>query len=355
MLTKKMRALKEPWDLYTKNKEKTGEICFRGEPLPLERFHLGVMAILFNDQNEILLTKRHPQKKLGNLWECTAGSVLSGEISSQGIQREIREEIGLEIGSTDGALIHSFIEEDCIWDIWSFKTTSKTENLVLQKSEVIDAQYFKWNEVERLINDNETVPTLKVLIELYQTNRLLPPELNSSYNNIHQLPLRSGNLFIDVIREDEIADWHHKMLNPQNHAEFSNNSLPELSILEKIYSECKFLNDSKGSHYFIYSLPRKLIGVLTVTQIDDAEYEIGFRILSQVDRNKGYMSEILPAFIEFIIESRCPQKIFARSDTRNKSVERLLLKNGFQISGADIIKINGSETDVNEFTRYVVN
>nr|WP_280938004.1 GNAT family N-acetyltransferase [Spirochaeta lutea] len=348
---KKKSALKEPWDLYTKNRERTGEICFRGEPLPKERFHLGVMAIIINDQNEMLLTKRHPQKKLGNLWECTAGSVLSGETSSQGMQREIKEEIGLEVDCEDGAFVYSFLEEDCIWDIWRFKISSKTTDLILQDSEVIDAQFFCWEEINRLINRNETVPTLKVLIDLNETNRLFPPNFENLKENLHQLPLYSANLFIDAIQENEIAVWHQKMLDPQNRAEYSNNSVPELSILEKIHSDCMFLNDSKGSHYFIYCYPRQLLGVLTATKIAEAEYEIGFRIFSQLDRSKGYMSEILPTFIEFLYKSRSPQKLIARSDKRNKSAERLLLKSGFKISGENLLNINGNSTEVNEFTR----
>ncbi|MBD2666875.1 mutator MutT protein [Richelia sinica FACHB-800] len=55
------------------------------------------VAIIWNDQGQILIDRRLPQGPMGGLWEFPGGKVESGETIQQCIQREIAEELGIEV------------------------------------------------------------------------------------------------------------------------------------------------------------------------------------------------------------------------------------------------------------------
>ena len=77
----------ELWDVYDKNKKKTGKIIDRhsDERLNEGEYHLAVEAIIINE-NKILISRRANFKNNYRLlWECTGGSVKSGEKSIDGI------------------------------------------------------------------------------------------------------------------------------------------------------------------------------------------------------------------------------------------------------------------------------
>ncbi|MEN9249367.1 MAG: A/G-specific adenine glycosylase [Gloeomargarita sp. GXS_bins_116] len=55
------------------------------------------VAVIWNDQGQVLIDQRPPTGLLANLWEFPGGKVESGETVEDCIRREIREELGLEI------------------------------------------------------------------------------------------------------------------------------------------------------------------------------------------------------------------------------------------------------------------
>lgn len=87
----------ELWDIYDKNKKKTGRTAERGVyQLKEGEYHIVVTGIIINSKNEILISKRAENKKFGGMWECNGGSILTGETSLEGIIRELKEELGIE-------------------------------------------------------------------------------------------------------------------------------------------------------------------------------------------------------------------------------------------------------------------
>ena len=83
----------EKWDLYNAKREKSGITVCRGEIIPKGLYHLSVSVWIVNQQGQYLLSQRHPKKQYPLYWECTGGSVLSGETSLQGAIREVKEEL----------------------------------------------------------------------------------------------------------------------------------------------------------------------------------------------------------------------------------------------------------------------
>jgi mutator protein MutT len=61
---------------------------------------IGVAAI-WNDRQQILIDKRRNEGLMGGLWEFPGGKLEPGETVEECIQREIREELGIEIAVGD--------------------------------------------------------------------------------------------------------------------------------------------------------------------------------------------------------------------------------------------------------------
>jgi 8-oxo-dGTP diphosphatase len=55
------------------------------------------VAVIWNDNQQILIDRRLPEGVMGGLWEFPGGKVEAGESIAECIKREIREELGIEI------------------------------------------------------------------------------------------------------------------------------------------------------------------------------------------------------------------------------------------------------------------
>ncbi|SHF71730.1 NUDIX hydrolase [Ornithinibacillus halophilus] len=151
----------EIWDLYDENKMRVGRLHKRGEPIPKGFYHLVVHVLIQNDKGELLLSKRHPAKGYGNLWECTGGSVLKGETSLEGILRETKEELGLYVEPNGGKLLYSELKNTYHSDMWHFSSNASLSDLKLQEDEVIDVKWVNRTQYEKMLQNNEVVPSFK--------------------------------------------------------------------------------------------------------------------------------------------------------------------------------------------------
>ena len=128
---------------------------------------LAVQCWIINSKNEILLTQRNFEKKLGGMWEPTSGLAKSGESSIQGIKRELKEEIGIEIEDKDLKLLKTVIDEKTIRDIYIINKDIAIEDIKYSDGEVINAKYVTIEEFENLIESGEAFEWLKWFIEYY--------------------------------------------------------------------------------------------------------------------------------------------------------------------------------------------
>ena len=72
--------------------------------------HYSVTAAIIQDGEKVLITQRPPDGLLGNLWEFPGGKVEKNESLSEGLQREIMEELGckIHVGLPFGEYKHAF-------------------------------------------------------------------------------------------------------------------------------------------------------------------------------------------------------------------------------------------------------
>lgn len=86
-------------DLYDRERNLTGETIIRGEPVPPERYHVVIHICIFNQKGEMLVQHRSPKKaNWGGLWDLSVGGAArAGDKSWQCAQRELKEELGIEL------------------------------------------------------------------------------------------------------------------------------------------------------------------------------------------------------------------------------------------------------------------
>jgi len=73
-----------------------------------------VAAIIENDQDEILCALRSPEMSMGNLWEFPGGKVEENEDPYSALVREISEELGCTIETSDEIFNDNTHEYDAI-------------------------------------------------------------------------------------------------------------------------------------------------------------------------------------------------------------------------------------------------
>ena len=155
----------ELWDIYDKNRNKTGRFAERGVYEFKEgEYHLVTVALIINSKKEILITKRSENKKAEPLkWELTGGGVQAGESSLQGIIRETSEEIGMKFRPEDATLLKEIRKDKTpadFKDLWLFKNDSPIEKIKFEDGEVSDA---KWVTIEQFLDmkeNNEMISTI---------------------------------------------------------------------------------------------------------------------------------------------------------------------------------------------------
>ena len=163
----------ETWDLVTVNRDKTGLFHRRGDDVPRNLYHIVVEVWTVIDNHMILMTQRHKDKPWGLLWECTGGSILTGETSLQGAIREVREEIGLAVTEGNLELVYNYIGDDSIYDVYvNYSTKEEVQNIVMEEYEVIDYKIISISDFYAMLERNEIIPKLSYFSDLIRNGKI---------------------------------------------------------------------------------------------------------------------------------------------------------------------------------------
>lgn len=87
-----------PWNQYCQayRINMQNELPVTESRTPIPRKQIGV-AVIWNDQGQILIDRRRQEGLLGGLWEFPGGKIEPGETVEECIRREILEELGIQI------------------------------------------------------------------------------------------------------------------------------------------------------------------------------------------------------------------------------------------------------------------
>lgn len=188
----------ELWDLLTKDRQKTGKTHRRGDKMKPGEYHLVVHACIFNEKNQLLIQQRQTTKKLfPNMWDVSAsGCVLSGESSSDAIQREVFEELGLKIDFSNTLPNFSICYHDGFDDFYLIqKNDIDISKLVIQKEEVKDV---RWADKEEVLQMKE----MGIMIPYYFLNNLF-----LILGNYSSFDMTLSNINIQLASMKNVESW----------------------------------------------------------------------------------------------------------------------------------------------------
>jgi len=158
----------EIWDLYTNDREKTGKTMRRTDPVPKGYYRIAVHVCIFNNKGKMLIQQRQPFKSgWSGLWDLSAGgSAVSGESSQEAAERELREELGIEISLDEvrPSLTVSF--DGGFDDVYLVCKDIEAESLKLQYEEVKAVRWADCKEILGMIDEGLFIPYHKDLIKL---------------------------------------------------------------------------------------------------------------------------------------------------------------------------------------------
>jgi 8-oxo-dGTP diphosphatase len=104
-----------------------------------------VAGLVFDAGGRVLIAQRPAGKALAGRWEFPGGKVAAGETARAAIVRELREEIGIEVGDAERLMYYAAVYPGrTIWlDVWAIKGWSG-------EPRGLDAQALEWVEPSRL-------------------------------------------------------------------------------------------------------------------------------------------------------------------------------------------------------------
>lgn len=145
--------LGELWDVYTRQRQLTGRTHRRGEPLAQGDYHMVANALVFNQDGELLVQQRSFKKMAfpGGWVLATGGSVLQGETSLEGIQREVVEELGAQ--ATQFERIRTSWGKDWFDDLYVTSITQPLDSLKIQTSEVEQVTWLSIKDAQKISSD----------------------------------------------------------------------------------------------------------------------------------------------------------------------------------------------------------
>jgi isopentenyldiphosphate isomerase len=150
----------EIWDLYDQNRKKLNQTMVRGDVIPEGCFHLVVESIIINRSKQVLIQKRHPEKKgYPGYWEFSCGgSATTGDSSLEAMKREIKEEIGIDLNEANvqDVLFNTFNQSH--YDFYFITQDIDQADIIMQPEEVVDCKWVTFEEVMQLLKEEKFVP-----------------------------------------------------------------------------------------------------------------------------------------------------------------------------------------------------
>lgn len=150
----------EWWDIYTRDREKTGRTHRRGDKMKEGEYHLVVHVCIFNSSNQLLIQQRQPFKKgWPNMWDLSAGgSAVTGDSSSRAAERETYEELGIRLDLSGKRPNFTVNFSDGFDDYYIVEKDVAISDMCLQEEEVSRVRWAGREEVLRMQEQGVMVP-----------------------------------------------------------------------------------------------------------------------------------------------------------------------------------------------------
>jgi 8-oxo-dGTP diphosphatase len=108
-----------------------------------------VAAALFDSEGRVLITDRPAGKHMAGRWEFPGGKIATGETEPQALQRELKEELGIEVLAARPVLeiMHEYPDRRVELSMW-------VVDRYLGEPRGLDGQTLKWVGLEQLPHED---------------------------------------------------------------------------------------------------------------------------------------------------------------------------------------------------------
>jgi isopentenyldiphosphate isomerase len=158
----------EIWDLYNKDRIKTGKTMLRGSEFEAGTYHMVVHVCIFRPDGKLLIQQRQPFKEgWPNLWDITVGgSAVAGDTSQSAAEREVWEEIGysLNLKTSRPSLTINF--DHGFDDFYLIEKDIDISSLKVPSEEVQQVKWATKEEIISKIDSEEFIPYHASFIDL---------------------------------------------------------------------------------------------------------------------------------------------------------------------------------------------
>ncbi len=152
------KMIMEIWDVYNKDREKTGRTIKRSEKLNEDEFHLVVHIWIINSKNEYLIQRRSETLNwMPGFWATTGGSAHAGEDSLTAIIRETGEEIGLKINPNKTQLLFSELGKNEHTDIYVTQMDVSLSETIFCPEDVSEINWASQDKIQKMIFENKFI------------------------------------------------------------------------------------------------------------------------------------------------------------------------------------------------------
>lgn len=142
-------------DVYDINRNLTGRTHRRGTPWHSGEYGLVVCVWVYDDNGNLLLTRRAPGKTFAGTWENSGGAAKAGETSLQAIRRELFEETGVRAEESEFRLIASGTDRNAHYDFYCLRRNIPISEIVLLPGETDDAMWVTFEQVHKMIQEKK--------------------------------------------------------------------------------------------------------------------------------------------------------------------------------------------------------
>ena len=155
-------------DLYDRERRPLGKTIVRGETLPEGTYRIVVHVIIIDNDGRMLIQRRHPEKdSWPGAWDVTVGGwVDSGETSLQAGERELMEELGINLSLGNERPVMTMNAGPVFDDYYVVTVDHDIGPLHLQESEVVDAMWADRDTIVEKIEDGSFIPYKVAFIDL---------------------------------------------------------------------------------------------------------------------------------------------------------------------------------------------
>lgn len=155
-------------DIYDGKKNKTGKTVERSSTPQEGEYRLSIHIWITNSNGELLIQRRSPnKKKFPNMWNETGGAATAGDTSEMTCAREFEEELGVKPNMDKAELIGSIRRKHDYVDVWHIEQDIDLNDVKMQEEEVSEVKYVTIDELNKIIESGEFVPTIKPSLNMF--------------------------------------------------------------------------------------------------------------------------------------------------------------------------------------------